>query len=191
MSTAFLSESDLAEIDQPDLDTPTPRADDPINEAFRRFGSFLAVASLLIIWALLLASVTLRYVTGSSMDFATELPAYLYPWLITGGVVTAMSLGGHITVDFVLTRLPLRGEQHLQRGIWTFSGLLFTSLCLLSLRLVEPLIAQITPILGWPQLGSFAAFIVMSACLAVQSFARAWCVNRGPRTRTQPEVHGG
>lgn len=170
----FLSEADLAEIDRPDTEIVIPRAGDPVNEAFRKAGAALAVSSLLIVWALLLVAVVLRYVTGSSMDFATELPAYLYPWIIAGGVIVAMALGGHIAVDFVLTRLGPRGAQGTQVGIWLFSGALFAVMTVLSLNLVEPLLAQITPILGWPRFGSFAAFMLMAACLSVQSLARAW-----------------
>ncbi|MGQ7787655.1 TRAP transporter small permease [Nesterenkonia sp. K-15-9-6] len=177
-SERFLSEEDLAEIDRPDSDIVIPHAGDPVNEAFRKAGAAVAVVSLVTVWALLLVAVGLRYVTGSSMDFATELPAYLYPWIIAGGVVVAMALGGHIAVDFVLTRLSPRGEQAAQVGVWIFGGVLFALITVLSLRLVDPLIAQITPILGWPRVGSFAAFMLMSACLAVQSFARAWFIAR-------------
>ncbi|GAA1184798.1 TRAP transporter small permease subunit [Nesterenkonia xinjiangensis] len=175
----FLSEADLAEIERPDTEIVIPRAGDPINEAFRKVGATIAVSSLLIVWVLLLVAVVLRYATGSSMDFATELPAYLYPWIIAGGVIVAMALGGHIAVDFVLTRLGPRGAQGTQVGIWVFSGTLFAVITVLSLSLVEPLLAQITPILGWPRFGSFAAFMLMAACLAVQSFARAWSFARG------------
>ncbi|MDS2173181.1 TRAP transporter small permease [Nesterenkonia sp. CL21] len=174
----FLSEEDLAEIDRPDLEIVIPRAGDPINEAFRQAGAAVAVVSLVAVWALLLVAVALRYLTGSSLDFATELPAYLYPWIIAGGVVVAMALGGHIAVDFVLTRLSPRAEQTAQVGVWAFGGVLFVLITVLSLRLVDALIAQITPILGWPRVGSFAAFMLMSACLAVQSFARAWFIAR-------------
>lgn len=190
MSTEFLSEADLVEIDRPDLETVVPRAGDPVNEAFRRLGAVIAIVSILVIWALLLSAVAMRYLAGSSTDFATELPAYLYPWMITGGVVVAMALGGHIAVDFVLSRLRTRAQQRAQTAVWVFSGLLFTLVCLLSLRLIEPLLAQITPILGWPQLGSFAAFITMSTCLALQSFARAWFISRRPGAGDQQEVYG-
>lgn len=174
----FLNDSDLEELDRPDPKIVFPKADDPVNEAFRKAGALLAITALFIVWFLLLVSVALRYIRGSSLDFATELPAYLYPWIITGGVVVAMSLGGHIAVDFVLNRISPQSAQKVQVGVWVFSGLLFTLVAVLSLRLAGPLMEQITPILSWPRLGSFAAFTVMSGCLAVQSFARAWFISR-------------
>ncbi|GAA3286392.1 TRAP transporter small permease [Nesterenkonia halobia] len=193
----FLSNADLAAIDRPDLEVATPRGTDPVNEALRRLGATLAVVSLLIVWALLLLSVALRYLTGSSMDFAAELPAYLYPWIIAGGVIVAMSLGGHIAVDFLLTRLRPGARRGVEVGVWTASGLLFALVTVLCVPLLGPLVEQVTPILGWPRMGSFAAFILMTIALTVQSLARAVHIARGgseavpgPAGSAPEEVHG-
>lgn len=174
----FLTEEDLADIDNPDTTVVIPRGTDPVNEVFRLIGAVIAVSSMLIVWVLLLIGVALRYFTGSSMDFATELPAYLYPWIISGGVIVAMALGGHIAVDFLLNQLSRRIALGTQIGVWIGSGVLFTVMSVFGFRLIEPLTAQITPILGWPQFGSFAAFLTMTICLALQSFARAWYMAR-------------
>lgn len=193
----ILSDADLAAVDRPELETPTPRGTDVVNEAFRRLGAAIAVAAMLIVWALLLIAVALRYVTGSSMDFATELPAYLYPWIIAGGVIVAMSLGGHIAVDFVLTRLRPGVRRGVEIGVWTVSGLLFALVTALCVPLLSPLVEQITPILGWPRIGSFAAFILMTVALTVQCLARAVHIARGgaeavpgPAGSAPEEVHG-
>lgn len=187
----FLGEEDLTEIDQPDLTVVVPRGDGPINEVLRRVGACVAILAMLIVWVLLLMGVVLRYMTGASMDFATELPTYLYPWIIAGGVVVAMSLGGHIAVDALTSRLKVRSNRALQVGVWALSGVLFAMITVLSLRLVDPLLAQITPILGWSRLGSFSAFLVMALCLSVQSWARAWFIARGHSENRSISPSGG
>lgn len=192
-----LSDADLADIDRPELEAATPRGTDPVNEAIRRLAAAVAVAALLIVWALLLLSVGLRYLTGSSMDFATELPSYLYPWIIAGGVVVAMSLGGHIAVDFLLARLGTGARRTVEVVVWGASAGLFALVTVLCVPLIGPLVEQVTPILGWPRMGSFAAFILMTLALTVQSLARAVHIARGgaesvpgPAGQAPEEVHG-
>lgn len=184
----ILSEEDLQGLEEPESDV-IERGIGTINDVFRRIGATIAVVATVIVWTLLLVSVFMRYVTGSSIGFATELPAYLFPWMIAGGVIVAMSAAGHIAVDFFIARLNPRSLARMYVVIWLFSAALWGLMTVLCVRLVAPLSEQTTPILGWPMIGSFAAFIAMCICLTVQSLALAVHVARTGHTEHE-EVLG-
>jgi len=58
------------------------------------------------IFAILSANVILRYGTGTSLQWASELPELLFPWLVVAGIVLATQHGNHIAVVLVTQRLP-------------------------------------------------------------------------------------
>lgn len=58
----------------------------------------------LAMFAILLINVFLRYVFGSSLEWAAELPELLFPWFVMSGVVLATSHNAHIYIGFVADR---------------------------------------------------------------------------------------
>src|SRR5699024_10569904 len=87
-----------------------------------------------------------------------------------------------IAVDVLVGRLRGRALERAQIAIWAFSTLLLAYLTYLAVYLIPPMAAQSTPLMGWPQLGSFSAFIVLVAVMAVQAGARSvHCIRRWTR----------
>ncbi|AUS80935.1 hypothetical protein C1701_24250 [Actinoalloteichus sp. AHMU CJ021] len=163
----------------PDGDTATPpglfaegSVEERVNRALTMVGSAIAVASISVIGLVLVVGVALRYFMNSSADYATELPTYLFPWLISGGVIAAMGRGGHLAVDFFVARMAPARARVVDIAAWGLSTVVLIILTFVSLRLLAPLTAQVTPILGWPVVGSFAGFALAVVALTVQCGCR-------------------
>ncbi len=61
--------------------------------------------TLAVVFAILSANVALRYVAGTSLASASELPELLFPWMIMAGVILAAQHGSHIAVVIVTQKL--------------------------------------------------------------------------------------
>ncbi|EWS81759.1 hypothetical protein BF93_16320 [Brachybacterium phenoliresistens] len=167
-----ITEEDLQALDTTGGHAEESRPEDPVNAVAATVGSVLAIAGTAIIVVLVTVSVVLRYVLNSSLPVASEGPTYLFPWLIAGGAVVAQATRGHIAVDVLVSRLHGKAYDRAQILTWAFVSVLLGYLTYLAAYLIPPMAAQSTPIMGWPQLGSFGAFIVMVAVMTVQAAAR-------------------
>ena len=58
------------------------------------------------IFFILCSDVILRYFSGSSLRWASEIPELLFPWLVMAGVVLAAQHGAHIATTFICRRRP-------------------------------------------------------------------------------------
>lgn len=173
-ASPVITEEDIQHLDtQSVLDTPL-EATDPVNAVFLKVGSWAASALTIVMIVLVTLAVIMRYVFNSSLDLASEGPSYFLPWLITAGAVVAQAQMAHVGVNFFLEKLKGRAFQRASVAIWVFVAILMVYLTYLGAYMIGPMADQVTPIMEWPQLGSFAAFIVMTACLSVQAAARAW-----------------
>ncbi|MGP9745665.1 TRAP transporter small permease [Brachybacterium sp. AOP29-B2-41] len=167
-----ITEEDLASLDTSDGHSDDAQPEEPINRVTAQIGGWIAIISTLLIVALVTLAVIMRYFLNSSLAIAAEGPTYLFPWLIAGGAIVAQGSRGHIAVDVLVSRLTGKAFERAQIAIWAFSTLLLAYLTYLAVYLIPPMAAQSTPIMGWPQLGSFSAFIVMVAVMAIQAGAR-------------------
>jgi TRAP-type C4-dicarboxylate transport system permease small subunit len=61
--------------------------------------------STVVIFAILVGNTILRYATGSSLQWANEVPELLFPWLVMSGVVLAAQHGAHITTSFLMDKM--------------------------------------------------------------------------------------
>ncbi|QPK82083.1 TRAP transporter small permease [Schaalia sp. ZJ405] len=175
---AVITEDDLAKLDtQNVLDEPLT-ATDPVNAVFLKVASWCAGALTIIMLVLVTTSVVMRYVFNSSLDLASEGPSYFLPWLIASGAVIAQAQMAHVGVNFFLEKLKGKAFQRASVAIWVFVAILMFYLTYLGIYMIGPMGQQVTPIMGWPQLGSFSSFIVMTACLGIQAAARAWFFHR-------------
>lgn len=167
-----ITEADLAALDTSDGHADEAAPEEPINAIAARIGAGIAIIATILIVVLVTVAVVMRYFLNSSLPIAAEGPTYLFPWLIAGGAIVAQGSRGHIAVDILVSRLSGKALQNAQTAIWAFSTLLLAYLTYLAVHLIPPMAAQSTPIMGWPQLGSFSAFIVMVAVMAIQAGAR-------------------
>lgn len=183
----------------PAAGTPPDESREPaVGRWIRRFDRLLvlvggtsAVLVLAVVGVTLFASVVLRYVSGSSLRFATELPTYLFPWLICGGIIAAAGNNGHLAVDFVVTRLPHPARRAVEVLMWLLVVFAFWVLFTASLRVMDAFAGQTTAILGWPSVGSYLVFPAMLALLMVHSAGRALASVLGIETGAQTFVEAG
>lgn len=188
-----ITEEDLARLDTTSVVDQPLEATDPINKMFLRLGTVICVVLTLVMTVLVTVAVVLRYFFNSSIPIAAEGPTYLFPWLIAGGAIVAQAQMSHVSVDYVLTKMSAATYRKAVIGIWVFVAVLLAYLTYLGLYMAAPMAAQSTPIMGLPQLGSFAAFIVMAFVMCLQAIARVvHIVRNGPPERitdlTDPEA---
>ncbi|MFE9245107.1 TRAP transporter small permease [Nocardiopsis sp. NPDC006938] len=146
----------------------------PADRPFIMLGSALAVAATAVIGGALVYGVIMRYAFNTSSQISTELPTYLFPWLIAGGVIAAMGRRGHLTVDYFTNKFAPERRRRVELYMWVLSALTHVFVLLLSFQLIVPMSRQLSPMLGWPVLWSFLAFMVTIAVLAVQCGIRAY-----------------
>lgn len=61
--------------------------------------------TLSVVFLILSINVVLRYLAGTSLAWASELPELMFPWMIMAGVVLAAQHGSHIAVVLLTQRL--------------------------------------------------------------------------------------
>lgn len=146
-----------------------------------------------VIFLILCANTALRYATGSSLQWANEVPELLFPWLVMAGVVMAAQRGAHITTTFLIDKL----SPSVRRGLGVAVSLivcgLYGTLAWATWRMLEIVHDEKSPILQVPGSVTYAAVMVAMAMLAVLAFTNA-CRAFGPVTRVPegqpvPEVH--
>jgi TRAP-type C4-dicarboxylate transport system permease small subunit len=61
--------------------------------------------TLVVMFCILSINVALRYLVGTSLAWASEVPELMFPWLIMAGVVLAAQHGSHIAVVILTQKL--------------------------------------------------------------------------------------
>lgn len=172
----IITEKDLEEMDHADvLDAPL-EATDPVNYVFLKVGAVIAMVSTLVMLILQLTAVTMRYFFNNSIPLAAEGPAYFFPWLICGGAIVAQAQMGHVSVDFVLTKMKDATRKIALIVVWVLATLIMGYVTYLAIYMVGPMAQQTTPIMGWSQIGSFSAFVLMALSMTVQGAIRVYYI---------------
>jgi TRAP-type C4-dicarboxylate transport system permease small subunit len=114
--------------------------------------------TLCTMFFILSANVGLRYVAGSSLSSASELPELMFPWLIMACVVLAAQHGSHIAIVIFTQRLGAWRRWVLLVGSLVVTGL-YASLAVVAWPLMEIAADERTPILQVP--GSVSVFCLM------------------------------
>jgi TRAP-type transport system small permease protein len=76
-----------------------------LNRAIAGACAAILYVTFAAIFAILCADVFLRYLSGSSLRWAAEIPELLFPWLVMAGVVLAAQHGAHIATTFLADAL--------------------------------------------------------------------------------------
>lgn len=133
--------------------------------------------STVVIFLILVANTLLRYITGSSLQWANEVPELLFPWLVMAGVVIAAQHGAHIATTFLMDTVAAPVRRLVATGSWLVVAALYGTLSVATFRMLEIVHDEKTPILQLP--GSITYGCVMGgmallALLALQSAWQAW-----------------
>ena len=145
--------------------------------------------STLVIFVILVGNTTLRYATGTSLQWANEVPELLFPWLVMSGVVLAAQHGAHITTSFLIEKLSGSARRVLGVLGWGVVTALYATLALATWRMLDIVHDEKSPILQVP--GSVTYGCVMTgmallSILALMSAWRAWCADPDTPLSTEP-----
>ncbi len=133
--------------------------------------------SMVVIFGILVANTALRYSTGASLQWASEVPELLFPWLVMSGVVLAAQSGAHIATTFLMEALPAGGRRIVTTLSWLVVAGLYTTLAWATFRMLEIVHDERTPILQLPGSITYACVMVgmaMLALIAIRSAVVAW-----------------
>ena len=152
--------------------------------------------STAVIFAILVVNTVLRYATGSSLQWANEVPELLFPWLVMSGVVLAAMPGAHITTSFLTATVPPALRRWTAIGTWLVVAALYGTLAWATFQMLEIVHDEKSAILQVP--GSFTygcvmVGLLMLGLLACKSAWNAWQappVEHDPGDeRAVPEAH--
>lgn len=127
--------------------------------------------TLSVMFAILSANVALRYLAGSSIAWASELPELLFPWLIMAGVVVAAQHGSHIAVVLLTQKLGAARRWVLAGGSLVVAAL-YLSLAWMAWPLMEIAADEHTPILQVPGSVSVGCLMLGFTLLAIVTLCR-------------------
>jgi TRAP-type C4-dicarboxylate transport system permease small subunit len=114
--------------------------------------------TLSVVFVVLAANVFLRYVSGTSLAAASELPELLFPWMIMAGVVLAAQHGSHIAV-VLLTQKMGDARRWVLAGGSVVVAVLYGALSVMAWPLSEIAADEKSPMLQVP--GSISVYAVM------------------------------
>ena len=139
----------------------------------------------LVIFVILVANTVLRYATGSSLQWANEVPELLFPWLVMAGVVLAALHGAHITTSFLMEALPAFGRRVVATLGWLVVAALHGTLVVATWRMLDIVHDERSPILGVRGSVTYACVMTGLGLLALLALASAWRAWRGGGPRAE------
>ncbi len=146
-----------------------------------------------VIFVILSANTALRYVSGSSLQWANEVPELLFPWLVMAGVVLAAEKGAHICTVFLVDSVGAGARRIIAVIAWISVALLYAVLVHATWGLLAIVHDERSPILQVPGSVTYSCVMigmVLIAALALLAAWRAWRNEQvGPDTR-EPGAQG-
>jgi TRAP-type transport system small permease protein len=130
--------------------------------------------STAVIFVILVVNTVLRYATGSSLQWANEVPELLFPWLVMSGVVLAAQAGAHIATTFLMEALPAAGRRIVATLAWLVVGGLYATLAVATFRMLGIVHDEKSPILQLPGSITYACVMAGMALLALLALQSAW-----------------
>jgi len=118
-----------------------------------------------IIFAILCVNTLLRYVLGSGMQWANEVPEMLFPWIVMSGVVLAAVTGSHITTTFLRDKISPHAQRWLSVAVWSAVTMMYGTLSFATLKMLSIVHDEKSAILGVPQSVTFGCVMLGMICL--------------------------
>lgn len=133
--------------------------------------------STIAIFAILVANTVLRYATGSSLQWANEVPELLFPWLVMAGVVLAAAQGAHITTSFLMDAVPTAVRRIVVVLGWLAVAGMYFTVAWATFRMLDIVHDEKSPILQVPgslTYGCVMGGMLLLAVIALLSARNAW-----------------
>ena len=133
----------------------------------------------IVIFVILAANTLLRYVSGSSLQWANEVPELLFPWLVMAGVVLASEKGAHIATVFLVDSVGARVRRIIAVIAWLAVAVLYAVLVRATWGMLEIVHDERSPILQVPGSVTYACVLAGMVLIAVLALLAAWRAWRG------------
>jgi TRAP-type transport system small permease protein len=130
--------------------------------------------SMVAIFLILVGNTILRYVRGSSLQWANEVPELLFPWLVMSGVVLAAVHSAHIATTFLMEAVPFAIRRFVTLLSWLIVAALYGTLAWATARMLEIVHDEKSAILQMPGSLTYGCVMVGMALLAVLALQSAW-----------------
>jgi TRAP-type C4-dicarboxylate transport system permease small subunit len=151
-----------------------------IEQAIDGICKALLWGSTVVIFLILVVNTILRYATGSSLQWANEVPELLFPWLVMSGVVLAAQRGAHITTAFLMEKLNERTRKWVGVIGWLIVAALYSVLVFATFQMLDIVHDEKSPILQIPgslTYGCVMGGMIMLAFLAMTSAFQVWSMS--------------
>jgi len=146
--------------------------------------------TLAVVFAILTANVVLRYVAGTSVASASELPELLFPWMIMAGVVLAAQHGSHIAVVIVTQKLGASRRWVLAIGSLVVA-VLYAALAGTAWPLMEIAADERSPILQVPGSVSVGCLVLGFSLLSIVTLCKlpeVWAGAEAPHGHEEADI---
>ena len=120
-----------------------------------------------VIFVILCVNTVLRYATGSSLQWGSEVPELLFPWLVMAGVVLGAAHGAHITTAFLMETLPAAARRVVGTVVWLCVAGLYATLTRATWQMLDIVADEKSPILQVPGSVTYGCVMGGMAMLAV------------------------
>lgn len=127
-----------------------------------------------IIFFILVGNTILRYATGSSLQWANEVPELLFPWLVMSGVVLAAAHGAHITTSFLMDAVPATVRRWTAISTWLIVASLYITLSWATFNMLDIVHDEKSPILQLPGSLTYGCVMVGLLLLSLLALKSAW-----------------
>lgn len=131
-----------------------------IDRAIGTVSNGIVLLTTIILMVLLGANVAARYAFHEGgIEWVSEIPAQLFPWLIAGGIVIAVQRGAHIAVDFAFSLIGERAGWILTIGIYLTVMLSYIALFFVVWDVAEIVSVERSPLLAIPNSWGYYALM--------------------------------
>jgi TRAP-type transport system small permease protein len=142
-----------------------------LNKAIALICEVILFVTFTVIFAILCTDVALRYFTGSSLRWASEIPEQLFPWLVMSGVVLAAQHGAHIATVFLADALHGRARQLLATAGHVAIVVAYSVMCVITARAIPIVADEHSPILQIPGSVTYWCLLLGFALIALVHLA--------------------
>ncbi|AOF86241.1 tripartite ATP-independent periplasmic transporter, DctQ component family protein [Hydrogenophaga sp. RAC07] len=139
-----------------------------------------------VIFVILVVNTVLRYATGSSLQWANEVPELLFPWLVMSGVVLAAAHGAHITTSFLMDTMPTALRRWASIGTWLVVAALYATLAWATYQMLEIVHDEKSAILQVPGSATYGCVMVGLLMLGLLALKSAWNAWKTPPVEHHP-----
>jgi TRAP-type transport system small permease protein len=146
---------------------------------------YLATGAIFVI---LCANVILRYTTGTSLQWASEVPELLFPWLVVAGVVLAVRHGNHIGVVLLTQRLPDTARRWVLAAGSAAVVALYAALAGAAWTLMPIAADELSPMLQVPGSVTIGALLLGFVLIAILTLLHVFTARAQPDAAHEPAV---